>query len=131
METGVSPLKLDTCRTWNGTAQALYKAPPLLNGWERGTGGEGAPNRLNGRQRVRAEEATDSLRLRSRAAEVSATGPLPAEWWNGLGPETRRVLIESGIERRRQDRLHEVDVRTREVERTIERREAPKTGLSP
>jgi hypothetical protein len=83
------------------------------------------------RQRVRAEEASDSLRLRSRAARVSATGPVPADWWSGLGPETRRVLLESGIEQRRQERLREVEVRTRPVERDIERRERPPARLSP
>jgi hypothetical protein len=83
------------------------------------------------RQRVRAEEATDSLRLRSRAAAVSTAGALPAAWWRGLGPETRRVLLESGIDRRRQERLREVDLRTHQVERDIERREEPPVRLSP
>jgi hypothetical protein len=98
---------------------------------ERRLSREGSSAQLEAyRQRVRAEETADSLRLRSRAAQVSTIGPLPAEWWSGLGPETRRVLLESGIERRRQERLHEVDVRTREVERNIERREEPPAGLS-
>lgn len=83
------------------------------------------------RQRVRAEEGSDALRLRSRAAEVSVRGPLPTEWWFGLGPETRRVLLEGGIDRRRQERIHEVDLRTRDVERQIERREHPPKTLAP
>jgi hypothetical protein len=99
---------------------------------ERRLSREGTSRELEAyRRRVRAEEATDALRLRTRAAQVSTTGPLPAAWWNGLGPETRRVLLESGIERRRQERLREVDLRAREVERDIERREQPPTGLSP
>jgi len=73
------------------------------------------------RARVEATERADDVRVRRRLAEAD-----PA-WWDGLGPNTRRVLERSRIAVRRAERRQDLRRELDALEREAETREAPST----
>jgi hypothetical protein len=74
------------------------------------------------RARAEARERADDLRIRQRLSDVDRA------WWDGLGPDTRRVLERSDLRVRRAERLQELRRDLDTLEREAERREGPSRG---
>jgi len=85
------------------------------------------------RVRVRAEDDVDALAVRSelRLRSLRAGHLDAARWWRSLGPATRRVLVQSGLELRWLEREQDREARLRAVEHEVEGRERQPAPFSP